>query len=145
MGHLIVFWRALQDLCAAIGNAEAVTEWASAGIVRDTRALDAESLIGAGSFSHDKLVMEIAGTMLQIATPEAVLDAKDRLPAELMQAYLNNQEHFDLPNVLLNTTPRGGSAADAAGDARGTAADTVRGVDLKSTIDLALYRCVCCA
>ena len=147
-----------------------VEEWARHGMGREGKQQEAEALLAAGSFSHDKFVLEVAASMLQLATPEAVLEAYTGLPAALTTTYLNSQvgrlcvcarlrecvgvccvvgpgpprlqEHFELPKVVMDTSSAAASdLGDEEDTGRSGTADQVRGVDLKRALDVTLYRC----
>lgn len=94
-------------------------------------------MLGPGSFYHDKLVMDIASTVLQIVTPETILEFKNSLPHQLTRQYLNEQEHFDLSRVLLQTTT---PLSRASNGPQSSTADVIRGVDFGAALDATQYR-----
>ncbi len=106
-------WLLLQKLAAAIGSPDsgrAVAAWAAQGLYKEDADAGAESLLSQTLFSRRHVALEAAGAILQLAPPEAVLQAQINLPTELSDLYLNKQEHFDLMKVVLNTdVPRRGS------------------------------------
>ena len=81
-----------------------------------------------GSVRGDDLTMDVAKTLLQIATPETVLSASEGLPDALLRGYIEDQEHFDFRQIVL----RGDDGDDV---------DVAQG-DLASAVNTCMLRCV---
>jgi len=93
--RLAAFLDAMEQEGDAAGSS--VVEWAKLGFgVRS----DSDPVIDI-NVRRESLVNHITDRMLRIATPEAVFLARKSVPGFVMDMYLNQQEHFDLPKLLL--------------------------------------------
>ena len=133
--------RRLTALVDAIGQgAAAVKAWSKLGVAREENSTDL--MVAPGSIVYDKLVYEVAATVLQLATPETMLDAQLKLPPVLTQMYLDNQEHFNLSKVVCDVSPRV-PGRTASGEPN-SAVEAAYGTDIKGLVDACLYRYACC-
>lgn len=140
----------LIDRCVSggggVSSGEAVRQWADQGVLHDERAPSGvitataaatDSVLAPGAFVRERLVLDVASTVLQLATPESVLEARPVLPQSLLMAYLNKQEHFDVPRVVTRVVSEVRPSDGVTG-----AAEVVGGVDVQHVVDVSVYRCV---
>jgi hypothetical protein len=132
----------LKSLLAAAGQGDVmdahVSSWVSSGLSGDASAeASSDGLFGVGSFTFDELVVDAASTVLQIATPTAILSAQSKLPNRLIAAYLEEQEHFDVAKLV---TDVGGDFGDAGLSQSGTNPEQLAGVDVSYVVDYCVYR-----
>ena len=83
--------------------AAAIDAWVVNGITYDSKQTDVDSLLPLHALTLERFVMDVASTLLQVATPETLLQHQPSLPPALLRSYLEEQEHFDLARVVFNT------------------------------------------
>lgn len=84
-----------------MGHEEVVEQWFSQGVSGDMEGM----YLPPGAIRAEEVTMEAAKTLVQLATPEAVLNAQYSLPVELLQSYIAEQEHFDFAKAVLRLGP----------------------------------------